>query len=98
MKTPYYCEDIQEICDHNHLTVDEIFTNLQEKYPDAGRSSVYRNVEQMVERGDLRKVTGIGKKAFFEKNNGDHIHIIDSVSGEIHDVNPECLKGLCLPK
>ena len=85
MKTCYYRDDISDICDHKHLTVDEIFNKISRKYPDAGKSSIYRNVECMVLSWDLRKVVWLGNKAYFEKNNGDHIHLIDNESWKIVD-------------
>lgn len=86
MKTHYYCDEIVEICDDKHLTVDEIFEQISAKYPDAGRSSIYRNVEELVKKWDLKKITWIGKKAYFEKNKWCHIHLIDKNTGEIMDL------------
>jgi Fe2+ or Zn2+ uptake regulation protein len=57
MKLHYYKEDIVNICDNKHLTVEEIFEQIKKDYPEAGKSSIYRNVEQLVESNDLRKVT-----------------------------------------
>jgi len=56
MKTHYYKEDIINICDKKHLTVEEIFKEILNIFPDAGKSSIYRNVEQLVESGYLKKV------------------------------------------
>jgi len=56
MKTHYYTNEIIDICDSKHLTVAEIYTKISDKYPEAGKSSIYRNVEELVEKGDLRKV------------------------------------------
>jgi Fe2+ or Zn2+ uptake regulation protein len=57
VKTHYYTQDIVDICDCNHLTVENIYNKISNKYPDAGKSSIYRNVEELVKKGDLRKVT-----------------------------------------
>ncbi|USN58252.1 MAG: transcriptional repressor [Candidatus Peribacteria bacterium] len=97
MKTHFYCEDIVDICDKHHLTADEIFERLSKTCKDVGISSVYRNVEELVKKGKLRKVTGLGKKAYFEKNHGDHIHLIDIETGKIFDYDCECVQGMKLP-
>jgi hypothetical protein len=34
MKTHYYKDDILEICDDKHMTVEEIFTELSKKFPE----------------------------------------------------------------
>jgi Fe2+ or Zn2+ uptake regulation protein len=49
MKIHYYTENIIKICDKKHLTVEEIFTEISIIFPEAGKSSIYRNVEQLVE-------------------------------------------------
>ncbi|MDF1682333.1 MAG: transcriptional repressor [Patescibacteria group bacterium] len=56
MKTHYYRDDIIKICDKKHLTVEQIFEEINKLYDDAGKSSIYRNVEDMVKTGDLKKV------------------------------------------
>ena len=87
MKTHYYTNDIVEICNNKHLTVAEIYDYISEKYSEAGKSSIYRNVEELVEKWDLRKVVWIWKKAYFEKNKWNHIHLIDKNTLEIKDLD-----------
>lgn len=87
MKVHYYTNEIIDICDCNHLTVTDIYTKISEKYPEAGKSSIYRNVEELVEEGKLKKVVWIWKKAYFEKNKWNHIHLIDENTGQIKDLD-----------
>lgn len=98
MKTHYYTDDIIDICTDKHLTVDQIFNFLQKKYPEIGRSSIYRNVEQLSEKWKLKKVIWIGKKAYFEANIWNHIHLIDETSGDIIDLPMDSLNFNNLPK
>ena len=97
MKTHYYTDEIIKICYNKHLTVSEIFSLLSKKFPDAWKSSIYRNVEELVEKGELNKVIWIWKKAYFEKNKWNHIHLIDKHTWEIKDLD-ENIKVLNLPK
>ncbi len=97
MKTHYYTQDIINICDMKHLTVEQIFEEISKKFPEAGKSSIYRNVEQLVDNWDLRKVTWIWKKAYFEKNNWNHIHLIDENTWAIFDLD-ENIEIKNLPK
>ncbi len=89
MKTHYYREDIMKICDKKHLTVEQIFDELSAIYNDAWKSTIYRNVEDMVKDWDLRKVVWIWKKAYFETNCGNHVHLIDVNTWEIMDLPDE---------
>ncbi len=89
MKTHYYTSDIIDICNCKHLTVEEIFKQVSEKYPEAWKSSIYRNVEELVEKGELRKITWLWKKAYFEKNIWNHIHLIDKNTWDIKDLDED---------
>jgi len=97
MKTHYYTQDIINICNMKHLTVEEIFEQISKDFPEAGKSSIYRNVEQLVTKGELRKIIWIWKKAYFEKNNWNHIHLIDEKTWAIFDLE-ENLEIKNLPK
>jgi len=101
MKTHFYTDSIIEICDNHHLTVDEIFQSISSKFEDVGKSSIYRNVEELVKKWELIKVTGVGKKAYFEKTKNPHAHLIDEETWEIFDIE-EWTLGQCftgnLPK
>ncbi len=87
MKTHFYTEDITRICDNKHLTVDEIFEYISKKYPNAWKSSIYRNVEELHKNWFLKKISWTGKKTFFEKTKEPHIHFIDEKTGKIFDGN-----------
>ena len=89
MKLHYYTNEIVNICDCKHLTVDEIYLKISKKFPDAGKSSIYRNVEELVKEWYLRKIIWVWKKAYFEKNIWNHIHIIDEITWKITDLEED---------
>ena len=41
---------------HRHVTADQIYTFIRDKYPSIGRGTVYRNLGILVEEGKVRKV------------------------------------------
>ncbi len=86
MKTHYYKWDIKKICKDKHLTVEEIFEEIKKIYSDAWKSSIYRNVEEMVRDWELRKLVWVWKKAYFESNCGNHVHLVDVNTGDIIDL------------
>jgi hypothetical protein len=51
----------------------------------------------MVKKWDLKKVTWIWKKAYFEKNIWNHIHLVDKNTWKIVDL-PEEIKIPNLPE
>ncbi len=86
MKTHYYKEDIKKICKDKHLTVEQIFEEISKIYSDAWKSSIYRNVEEMVKEWDLRKLVWVWKKSYFESNCWNHIHLVDVNTWQIIDL------------
>ena len=86
MKKPFYQENIVNICDNKHLTVDEIFYLLKKNYPSVWRATVYRNVEELVKTWYLNKISSAGSKALFEKNKWFHAHILDEKTWKIMDI------------
>lgn len=87
MKTHNYLSDIKEICRSKHLTVDEIFEILKTKFSKIWRSTVYRNVEEMTKDWILTKINGIWDKSIYELNKWNHIHLIDSKTWNITDID-----------
>lgn len=98
MKTHFYNNEIIEICNNNHLTIDEIFKEITKKYPKAWKSSIYRNVEELANRWFLRKIIWIWKKAYFEKVREKHIHLIDEKTWKITDLDLENINIPEIPK
>ncbi len=88
MKLHYYIEDIIQVCDSNHLTAEEVFEKIKEKHKDAWKSSIYRNLEDLSRKWILRKVEGLGKKTYFEKDKWNHVHLVDTTTWEIVDFCP----------
>ena len=87
MKIHYYKKNISKICHKWHLTASEIFENISEIHPSASQSSIYRNIEDMVKKWELKKLEWIWKKAYFETNIWDHIHLIDKKNWKIIDID-----------
>ncbi len=86
MKTHSYLWDIKKICDNNHLTVDEIFLKLKNIYPKIGKSTVYRNVEELAKLWILTKLSWIKDKVLFELTKENHLHLIDVNTWKIKDI------------
>ncbi len=77
MKLHFYLEDIVSLCDHNHLSANDIFIELKKKYKNIARASVYRNLQKLVIEWDLTEVKVDSKKVFYEKTIQPHIHFVD---------------------
>jgi Fe2+ or Zn2+ uptake regulation protein len=86
MKKHYYYDAIIELCDNNHLTIEEIISWLEKKFDTVWKSSIYRNVEDLITQWRLKKLVLAWKEVYYEKTKSDHIHLIDTVSWKIIDL------------
>lgn len=99
MKTHYYKQYIIDICEERHLTVDEIVLELQKVFKEVGKSSIYRNLDELVSEWKLKKLTWVWNKSYFEKEKEDHAHLIDTKSWKIMDFDLQDVINLwALPK
>ena len=98
MKTHYYKQYIIDICDWKHLTIDDIMLELESTFKEVGKSSIYRNLHELVQQWELRKLNWAWNKSYFEKNKESHVHLIDTKSGQIVDFDIQDVgKTLQLP-
>jgi len=89
MKTHKYLDEIKEICKWKHLTVDEILLQLKKKYPKAWIATVYRAVDFLVKKWEMRKIENIDKTSYYETLIEPHIHFIDEQTWKIFDISLE---------
>ena len=72
--------------DNVHLTADQIYLKLKDKFPRVSLASIYRNLESLCRSGDARKVSVDGKAARYESWKGDHFHLYCTECGSIEDI------------
>lgn len=68
-----------------HPTADEIYTQLKPILPDLSLGTVYRNLGQLVERGEAIKLTMPGGSDRFDATLHEHGHIRCACCGQIFD-------------
>lgn len=77
-----------------HATADEIYQRIAEEYPNISRGTVYRNLNQLSESGEARRVEVPGGADRFEHKTQPHYHIRCRVCGRVFDVDMEYLDHL----
>ncbi len=87
MKTHLYKKEIYDICYKNHITALEIYERLSKQNLNISKSSVYRNIDKLVETWELKRLEWIWKQAYFEANIWNHIHLIDKNTWKITDID-----------
>ena len=92
MKLHFYKDQIKDVCLDKHLTVDEIYLEVQKNCPKAWRSTIYRNVDEMVKTWELKKICWIWSKAYYEWTKEEHVHLVDEITGDIVDIPLDVIK------
>lgn len=79
---------------HRHVTADQIYTFVKEKYPSIGRGTVYRNLGILVEEGKVRKVEVPDGSDRFDFTLENHYYVECVKCGEIFDVDMDVISEL----
>lgn len=73
-----------------HATADEIYADIIQSSPTISRATVYRNLQQLCEAGEIRKVEVPGSPDRFDHFTDEHYHASCSLCGKVIDVDIEC--------
>lgn len=76
---------IQDI--DKHATADEIFLYINKIHPSISRSTIYRNLNILVEEGLITRVDIPSGPTYFDKRLDKHHHLKCIKCGLIHDID-----------
>ena len=78
----------------NHATADDVYHEIVKTHPSISRGTVYRNLNQLTESGDIRKVEVPNGADRFDHRAFKHYHAKCSVCGQILDVEMDYIEDL----
>ena len=78
----------------SHATADEIYHLIAKEHPNISRGTVYRNLKQLSESGEIRKLEIPGGADRFDHRCHDHYHIRCLKCGRVFDVEMEYMEDL----
>lgn len=77
-----------------HATADEVYAEIIKEHPTIGRGTVYRNLNQLAEQGEIRKIEVPGGADRYDHRCDDHYHARCLTCGRAFDVDMEYIAGL----
>jgi Fe2+ or Zn2+ uptake regulation protein len=75
---------INTLC--NHPTAEEVYCYVAEKCPTISKGTVYRNLKDMSDNGEILKVANPCGADRFDHNNTKHYHVECKICGRFADV------------
>ena len=77
-----------------HATADEVYAEVAREHPHISRATVYRNLNRLAERGEIRKLEVPGGADRFDHRCHDHCHVRCERCGRVFDVDMDYVPGL----
>ena len=71
---------------HDHPTADALYTSIREEYPNISLGTVYRNLNLLVELGEIRKLTCGDGADHFDADTSPHYHFVCKECGQVNDL------------
>lgn len=84
--TPQRVAIVDELYMNGHMNIDELYKNLQRKFPSISLATIYKNVNAMVEKIFLNEVKLPDTKTVYELVKDSHSHLVCSSCGNIEDI------------
>lgn len=99
MKTLKYSRQRESIKEclmnrHDHPTADTLYMSIRDTYPNISLGTVYRNLNLLVELGEIRKLCCGSGPDRFDADTHPHYHFICRECGEVQDLPMETSKHL----
>lgn len=78
----------------SHPTAEWIYLTLKPKMPELSLATVYRNLDQLVSQGLLRKIEGDDGLTHFDGNTLPHYHLTCNCCNRICDIKIDYVENL----
>lgn len=79
---------------HDHPTADMLYTSIREEYPNISLGTVYRNLNLLVDLGEIQKLTCGDGKDHFDADITPHYHFLCRTCGSVLDLPLEAFDDL----
>ena len=85
-------ETVQKL--HSHPTVEEVYREIHREHPTISKATVYRNLHQLAEDGEINQVLLPYSPERFDDHLSHHYHFICKRCTGIFDVDMDYLSGI----
>ena len=71
---------------HDHPTADALYASIREEFPNISLGTVYRNLNLLVETGEILKLTCGNGPDHYDGNVTPHYHFVCRDCGQVYDM------------
>jgi len=93
--TPQRLEILKIIEKYGHISIDDIYVNVKEKFPSISLATVYKNIHTLKDENILTEIHPQNEKSHFELKKSHHGHFICKKCRNIYDFE---IQTSCNPK
>lgn len=79
---------------HDHPTADTLYMSMREEFPNISLGTVYRNLNLLVELGEIRKLSCTEGADRFDADTNPHYHFVCRQCGEVLDLSMDTLEAM----
>lgn len=72
-----------------HPTAEYLYSVLKEKEPNISLATLYRNLNQMAEKGLIKKIDGLESASHYDHNTLEHYHFICKKCKRVFDISSD---------
>jgi len=72
---------------HEHLSADQVYEKVKQKYPSIARGTIYRNLNLLADEGIIKRLQLPGEPIRFDSSIKAHQHTVCVVCGSIADTD-----------
>jgi Fur family transcriptional regulator, peroxide stress response regulator len=84
--TPQRLAIIQLMHEAGHITIEELYQSIREKFSSISLATLYKNVNTMLDVALIREVKIAGQKTKYEIEKESHAHVVCKSCGELKDI------------
>lgn len=79
---------------HCHATAEEVYEEVSKEHPSVSRATVYRNLKDLSDSGEIRKINNAGGADRFDHIVEKHYHVRCEECGKLFDVDMPYMSNL----
>jgi len=84
--TPQRMCIVDELLKEGHLSIEELFEKIRDKFPSLSLATVYKNINAMIDKNFIKEVKIPNLKSKYELTKDEHAHIICEKCGKVKDI------------